>query len=169
MDDVGRLLDDARERLADVPQKRLGAVREPGRIRRAFGRRPVIAPVPAGSGARADQWRHAWHLGVLLVGDADLAATGSVLRAEEEVRRGFAAESQRERAALRAMAFRGGFATGETFHVDWTPLDTARLAAGGSAEPLIWEGARLMVRWSPAGFLLPLDDYLDERIRLAHE
>lgn len=165
MDDVGRLLDDARERLADVPQQRLGAVREPGRIRRAFGGRPVIAPMPS----EPDEWRRAWHLGVLLVGDADLAATGSVLRADEEVRRGFAAESQRERAVLRGMAFRGGFATGETLHVDWTPLDTTHLAAGGSVGPLIWEGERLMVRWSPAGFLLPLDDYLDERIRLARE
>lgn len=153
MDDLTELLADARARLADTRRDRLGAVRAPGRFRRILGAGPVIVPV-------AD----AWHVGVLLIGDDELWATGSVLRAAEEVRRGYTAESQRERAALRGMAFKGGFAEGETFHLDWAPLDDP--AASGSASPLARDGHRLMVRWSPAGFLMPLDEYLDERIRL---
>lgn len=156
MEDLRALLRETRERLASVPRTRLGAVRDPGRIRRLFGGRPVIVP--------ADE---VWHLGVLLVGDSDVWTTGTVLRAEREVIRGYSAESQRERAVIRGMAFRGGFATGETFHVDWSPVDVERITSGGSSGPVTWDGERLMVRWSPAGFLTPLADYLDERIRLA--
>ena len=35
--------------------------------------------------------------------------------------------------------------------------------------PLVRQGERIMVRWSPAGFLAPLDAYLDERIALARD
>lgn len=152
MDDLDALLADARARLDGVAKVRIGAVREPRRIRRAFGARPVIAPVA-----------EAWHLGVLLVGEADLWATGSVLRAAEEVRRGYTAESQRERAAIRGMAFRGGFAEGETFHYD------ARAVDDEHPDPLVRQGDRILVRWSPAGFLAPLEAYLDERIQLARD
>lgn len=152
MDDLDALLADARARLDGVAKVRIGVVREPRRIRRAFGARPVIAPV-------AD----AWHLGVLLVGEADLWATGSVLRAAEEVRRGYTAESQRERAAIRGMAFRGGFAEGETFHYDARAIDDEHPG------PLVRQGDRILVRWSPAGFLAPLEAYLDERIQLARD
>jgi len=146
------LLQAARATLAGVPRERLGSVREPGRIRRAIGGRAVIAPV-------AD----AWHVGVLLIGDDALWRTGSVLRASEEVRRGYAAESQRERAAIRGMAFRGGFAEGETFHYDWAPI------SGPDDAPLTRDGERIMIRWSPAGFLMPLADYLDEQVALVHK
>lgn len=154
MDDPAALIADARARLAGVPRVRLGAVREPGRIRRVFGGRTVIAPVA-----------EAWHLGVLLVGDDDVWATGDVLRAAPEVRRGYAAESQRIRAALAAMAYRGGFAEGETCHVDWDPVDLSAAESG----PLVRRDGLAMVRWSPAGFLAQLADYLDERIRLARD
>ncbi len=155
-DDLGALLASARSRLAGAPRIRLGELREPGRIRRAFGGREAI--VPAAS---------AWHLGVLLVGDERLWATGTILRASEEVRRGFTAESQRERAAVRGMAFRGGFAEGEPFHTGGGEIDVAAVAGGSPGGPLSWRGGRLMVSWSPAGFLMPLADYLDERIGLA--
>ncbi|WP_110589561.1 glutaminase [Microbacterium suaedae] len=151
MTDPTALIDDARARLAEVPRVRLGAVREPGRIRRVLGGRPVLAPVA-----------EAWHLGVLLVGDDTVWGTGDILRSAAEVRRGYTAESQRERAALAAMAFRGGFAEGETCHIAWAPLDLEAADSG----PLVRRDGRVMVRWSPAGFLAPLDEYLDERIRL---
>jgi len=152
VDDLDALLSDARTRLRGVAKVRIGAPRAPGRIRRVLGARPVIAPIA-----------EAWHLGVLLVGDDAVWATGSVLRAAEEARRGYTAESQRQRAEIRAMAFRGGFREGETFHFDAQPIDADRPG------PLVREGERIMVRWSPAGFLMPLDAYLDERIALARE
>jgi hypothetical protein len=148
--ELEELLASAREKLTGAPRERLGSVREPGRIRRAVGGRAVIAPVA-----------EAWHVGVLLIGEEALWRTGSVLRASEEVRRGYTAESQRERAAIRGMAFRGGFAEGETFHYDWAPV------SGPDDAPLTRDGERIMVRWSPAGFLMPLGDYLDEQIALA--
>ena len=77
MEDLRALLRETRERLASVPRTRLGVVRGPNRIRRLFGARPVIVP--------ADE---VWHLGVLLIGDADVWGTGTVLRAEREVIRG---------------------------------------------------------------------------------
>jgi len=144
------LLSSAREKLAGSARERLGAVREPGRIHRALGGRAAIVPAA-----------EAWHVGVLLIGDDALWRTGSVLRASEEVRRGYAAESQRERAAIRAMAFRGGFAEGETFHYDWAPI------SGPDDAPLTRDGERILIRWSPAGFLMPLADYLDEQIALS--
>ncbi|WP_221583650.1 glutaminase [Microbacterium sp. G2-8] len=156
MDDLRTLLDDARTRLAGVPRVRLGLGREARRIAKMFGGRPVVEPVA-----------EAWHVGVLLIGDDALWATGDVVRAAEEVRRGYTAESQRVRASIRGMAFRGGFAEGETCHIDWEPLDIAAVQEGGSADPLRWQGETLMVRWSPTGFLLPLSAYLDERIALA--
>jgi hypothetical protein len=128
--ELEELLASAREKLTGAPRERLGSVREPGRIRRAVGGRAVIAPVA-----------EAWHVGVLLIGEEALWRTGSVLRASEEVRRGYTAESQRERAAIRGMAFRGGFAEGETFHYDWAPVsgpdDARRRAHHG---PLVARG-----------------------------
>ncbi|NHI15621.1 glutaminase [Microbacterium excoecariae] len=156
MDDLAALLDDARARLDGVPRVRLGRGREARRLARVFGGRPVVEPVAS-----------AWHLGVLLVGDEKLWATGDIVRAAEEVRRGYTAESQRVRASIRAMAFRGGFAEGEVCHIDWRELDVAAIARGGSADPLSWDAGRLLVAWSPAGFRTPLAAYLDERIRLA--
>ena len=132
---------------------RIGAPRAPGRIRRALGAHPVIAPIA-----------EAWHLGVLLIGDDAVWATGSVLRAAEEARRGYTAESQRRRDEIRAMAFRGGFGEGETF-----PASTSSRSNTEHPGPLVRQGERIMVRWSPAGFLAPLDAYLDERIALAHD
>lgn len=149
MNDFHDLLRAARGRLAGSPQERLGSAQQPGRIRRALGGRAKIVPVA-----------QAWHVGVLLIGDDELWRTGTVLRASEEARRGYTAESQRERAFIKGMAFRGGFAEGETFHYDWTPI------TGPDDAPLSRDGDRIMIRWSPAGFLMPLADYLDEQIAL---
>ncbi|MFG6444271.1 glutaminase [Microbacterium sp. P06] len=150
--DIDTLLAAARARLGGAPREALGELRA---ARRTFGitRAPRIVPVG-----------EAWHLGVLLLTDERLAATGQIVRAREEVRRGFTAESQRDRAALAAAARRGGFAEGQTVHVDWRLIDAAQLGATGSPVALTPAGA--MVRWSPAGGLVPLERYLDERIEL---
>jgi hypothetical protein len=149
---IDEILAAARARLSGSPREALGELRIP---RRTFGisRAPRIVPVG-----------EAWHLGVLLLADEQIAATGQVLRAREEVRRGFTAESQRERAALAAAARRGGFAEGQTVHVDWQLIDTG--AVDATTSPISVVDGRPMVRWSATGGLVPLERYLDERIDL---
>jgi hypothetical protein len=146
------MLTAARERLAEAPREALGERREG---RRLFGiqRAPRISP--QGS---------AWHLGVLLLTDDRVLATGEILRAREEVIRGFTAESQRARAAEAAAAARGGFAEGQVVHVGWHVIDLDDLDAESS--PLAVRGGIPVVRWSAAGGYQPLERYLDERIDL---
>ena len=72
----------------------------------------------------------AWHLGVLLLTDDAVLATGEIVRARQEARRGYTAESQRQRAELAAAARRGGFAEGETVHLGWRMLDPDVVDAG---------------------------------------
>lgn len=148
------LFDGARRRLADAPREALGVEVEPRRFL-GIGRGLRIAP--AGS---------AWHLGVLLIGDDDVYATGEILRSHAEVRRGYAAESQRQRAERSAAAFRGGFPEGATVHVGWRTLDAAALARGEASSPLAFVDGVPSVRWSTSGGLTPLAAYLDERVSL---
>jgi len=123
---------------------------------------------------RTSRWRadrivragEAWHLGVLLLTDDAVLATGEILRAAEEVRRGYAAESARERASRRAMARRGGFREGEVVHLGWQMLDAAAVDAGAASGPLALIDSEPHVRWSPGGAFVPLGGYLDERIAL---
>ncbi|MDQ1205588.1 glutaminase [Microbacterium sp. SORGH_AS_0862] len=152
MDAVAELLDAARRELGDVPREALGVWRS----RRILGIPAAPRIVPAGS---------AWHLGVLLLTDDAVLATGEIVRAREEVRRGFAAESQRERAAIAAAAFRGGFAEGQSVHVGWEPIDPGAVDASSSPLRLGAEGP--LVRWSAAGGFMPLRTYLAERVALA--
>ena len=142
----------ARERLEGVPQEALGELREPRRIL-GIPRAPRI--VPAG---------RAWHLGVLLLAEEGLAATGSIVRARHEARRGFTAEAQRVRAELAAAAHRGGFAEGQVVHIGWRSIDLGAVDAASS--PLALEGEGIGVRWSAGAGLAPLDRYLDEQIEL---
>lgn len=146
------MLAGARERLVGVPQEALGEVHEPRRIL-GIARAPRI--VPAGG---------AWHLGVLLLTEREIAATGSIVRARHEARRGFTAEAQRARAELEAAAHRGGFAEGQVVHIGWRPIDLGALDAASS--PLAVVEGGVGVRWSPRGALAPLDRYLDEQIEL---
>lgn len=152
MDAVAELLDAARRELGEVPREALGVWRS----RRILGIPAAPRIVPAGS---------AWHLGVLLLTDDAVLATGEVVRAREEVRRGFAAESQRERAAIAAAAFRGGFAEGESVHVGWQAVDLDTVDAASS--PLRRGADGPLVRWSAAGGFMPLGTYLAERVALA--
>jgi hypothetical protein len=125
--------------------------------RRILGVSRAPRIVPAGD---------AWHLGVLLLTDDRVLATGEIVRSREDVRRGFTAESQRQRAATAAAAFRGGFPEGTPVHVGWTILDLAEPARGGSSGPLAIRDGEPVVRWSAAGGFQPLAGYLGERISL---
>ncbi|MEU1971617.1 glutaminase [Microbacterium sp. NPDC019599] len=151
---IRALLDDARDRLGSVSREGLGELVVPRRVL-GIARPPRI--VRRGS---------AWHLGVLLLTDGAVLATGQIVRARAEVRRGYAAESQRERAALAAAARRGGFGEGETVHVGWQPIDLDAVAEGTASGPLSVMDGVPSVRWSAVGGWVPLEGYLSERIAL---
>ena len=148
------MLDAARSRLADAPREALGELIEPRRVL-GLGRSPRI--VRRGS---------AWHVGVLLITDDAVLATGDIVRARAEVRRGFTAESQRRRAELAAAARRGGTAEGDVVHIGWQVLDSDAVDRGEASRPLALLDGTPSVRWSAAGGYLPLSAYLDERIEL---
>lgn len=117
-------------------------------------------------GARIVRVGEAWHLGVLLLTDTRVLATAEVLRAADPGRRGYTAESARERAERRALALRGGFAEGEVAHVGWSVIDVAAVDAGGASGPLASIDGVPSVHWSSAGGWMPLEAYLRERIEL---
>jgi hypothetical protein len=148
------LLADARARLGGAPRETLGELLAPRRLL-GIGRAARI--VPRGS---------AWHLGVLLLTDEGVLATGEIVRAHEEVRRGFTAESQRRRAELAGAARRGGIAEGAVVHIGWTTLDVAAVDSGAASGPLAVQDGTSSVRWSASGGYVPLAAYLDERIEL---
>ena len=150
---VAALFDAARARLADAPREQFGELVEP----RVLGVRRAPRIVARGS---------AWHIGVLLLTADGVLATGEVVRARQDAVRGFAAESQRERSALGAAAFRGGFGEGAAVHIGWTVVDVAAVDAGGESGPLALHDGVVTVRWSRAGAPMPLAAYLDERIEL---
>lgn len=149
----------ARARLDGAPREALGELVAPRRI---LG----VARAP-----RIEHRGVAWHLGVLLLTDDAVLATGDVVRARAEARRGYTAESQRQRAELAAAARRGGFAEGETVHIGWRvlrsdALDRPDAPAAGDAAPLVLVEGIPSVRWSASGGLMPLDAYLAERVAL---
>lgn len=148
------MLDAARARLAGARREALGELVVPRRVL-GLGRSPRIV-----------RRGEAWHLGVLLLTDDAVLATGDIVRAREEVRRGFTAESQRRRAELAAAARRGGIAEGEVVHVGWERLDVEEVDRGAASGPLALRDGMPSVRWSAAGGFVPLAAYLDERIQL---
>ncbi|WP_217181131.1 hypothetical protein [Streptomyces sp. AC495_CC817] len=149
MDTVTRMLDDARGALAGAPKEGLGEERT-SRWR----------------GHRIVRVGEAWHLGVLLLTDEHALATAEVVRAADPGRRGYTAESARDRAERRALALKGGFAAGEVAHVGWSVIDVAAVDAGGASGPLAMIEGVPSVRWSTAGGFMPLEGYLRERIEL---
>lgn len=149
MKSASRLFADAVQQLAGLPREGLGEERH-SRWR----------------GTRIVRVGEAWHLGVLLLTETRVLATAEVLRAAEPGRRGYTAESARERAERRALALRGGFAEGEVAHVGWTVLDVAAVDAGGASGPVAVVDGVTSVRWSTAGGWMPLEAYLRERIEL---
>lgn len=148
------VLDAARTRLANAPREALGDWASSRRLL-GLGRAPRIVRVG-----------EAWHLGVLLIADDAVYATGEVLRAREDVVRGFTAEAQRARAERAAAAFRGGFAEGQTVHVGWTAIDLAAVDAGGSSGPLSTANGIPLVRWSAGAGVRPLADYVADQLAL---
>jgi hypothetical protein len=146
------LLARARDALAGAPREGLGE-RRAGRRILGIPRAPRITPVGT-----------AWHLGVLLLTDDDVLATGEIVRSRAESIRGYTAQSQRERAAEAAAAARGGFAEGQVVHVDWRVIDLDALDA--TSAPLALRDGEPSVRWSAAGGLMPLGRYLEERVDL---
>lgn len=117
-------------------------------------------------GRRIVRIGEAWHLGVLLLTDTHALATAEVLRAADPGRRGYTAESARERAERRALALRGGFGEGDVVHVGWTVIDVDAVDAGGESGPLAMRDGLASVRWSQAGGWMPLAAYLRERVEL---
>lgn len=150
--DIAELFAETRRHLTGVPQEALGELVTPRRML-GLARAPRI--VPRGT---------AWHLGALLITDDAALATGEVVRAREDVRRGFPAESQRRRAELAAAARRGGFAEGQIVHIGWRPLELDPLGHGDGLFAL--PGGVPSIRWSTAGTYVPLDQYLGERVEL---
>jgi len=144
----------ARERLAGSPREALGEWASTRRLL-GIGRAPRIVRVA-----------EAWHVGVLLIGDDAVYATGEVLRARSDAIRGYTAQAQRERSERAAAAFRGGFAEGETVHVGWTVLDLDAVDAGGATGPLSLADGVPVVRWSASGAPRALADYLSEQLSL---
>jgi len=145
------LFDDARARLtaAAAPREALGELVVPRRI---LG----VARAP-----RIERRGSAWHLGALLLTNDAVLATGEIVRARQEARRGYTAESQRQRSELAFAARRGGFAEGETVHVGWRAL---RLDTPDA--PLALRDGIPSIRWSASGALMPLEAYLAERVAL---
>ena len=133
-------------------QVRLGAI-IPARKVLGIARAPRISPTAS-----------AWHLGVVLVNDEGVWATNEIVRAREEIPRGFTSENQRRRAELAAAAHRGGFAEGEEVHVGWEQLDLAALDRGDECDPLVMAEGVPAVRWSASGSPRPLAGYLNERV-----
>lgn len=154
MTDAGTLFAAARARLAGSPRQRLGDWAAARKLL-GFGRAPRIVPVG-----------EAWHLGVLLIGDDAVYATGEILRARTEAPRGYTAEAQRARSERAAAAARGGFADGEVVHLGARELDLDALATRGESGPLVLVEGAPHVRWSANGAPRPLADYLDEQFAL---
>ncbi|WP_405372014.1 MULTISPECIES: glutaminase [unclassified Microbacterium] len=148
------ILDVARARLQGSPRERLGVWASSRRIL-GLGRAPRILPLT-----------EAWHVGVLLIGDDRVFATGEVLRARHDAVRGFTAESQRARSDRAAAAHRGGFAEGEVVHLDWTELDPGAVDRGETSGILSRVGGIVQVRWSSTGASRPLAAYLDDMLSL---
>ncbi len=152
--DARDLVDAVRARLAGAPQERRGDWASARKLL-GFGRAPRIVPIGA-----------VWHLGVLLIGNAEVYATGEVLRARTEAPRGYTAQAQRERSERAAAAARGGFTDGEVLHLGAERLDLEALARGEVTGPLSLVGGSPHVRWSPSAPPRPLADYLDEQLAL---
>ena len=149
MTTASALLTEAVQALTGLPKEGLGEDRDS----RWRGRRIVRVG-------------EAWHLGVMLLTETHALATAEVLRAADPGRRGYTAESARERAERRALALRGGFAEGDVVHIGWSVIDVDAVDAGGASGPLASVDGVPSVRWSTAGGWMPLEAYLRERVEL---
>lgn len=154
MDDLARLFADARARLHEAPREVLGQWNTPRAVL-GIKRAPRIVDVG-----------RAWHVGRLLLTEDHVLAVGDVIRAQDPGRRGYTAESARERAEVRAAAVLGHIPEGTVVHVGWEALDLSAVAAGEASGPLSVVDGVPMIRWSTAGAITPLAGYLNERVEL---
>jgi hypothetical protein len=150
---AARIFDSARDALAGAPRERLGELVTPRFFAAARG--PRIVP-------RAQAWR----LGVLLLGEDEVYAVGEVVTARDPGRRGFTAQSSRERAERGFAALRGGFAEGEAVHLGWQVIDLDAIGGATASTPLAVVDGVPSVRWSPRGGFVALEGYVAERIEL---
>lgn len=143
------LFADARRELADLPRDGLAEQRR-SRWR----------------GERVVRVGTAWRVGVLLIDDDAVYEVRDIVRAGDPGRRGYTADSARQRAGLRLQALRGGFTEGDVVHFGWTPIDVAAVDAGGVSGPLAMRDGEPVVRWSRHSGYVSLDGYLREAIVL---
>ncbi len=143
----------ARARLAGAPRETLGVWHVPKKVLGLGGTPRIVSD------------GEAWHVGTLLIADGFVASVGEVSRVQDPGRRGYAAESARERAEIRAAALRGRIPEGAIVHLGWDVIDVDAVAAGGTSGPLVG-GDEPQIRWSTSGGLMPLSAYLTERIDL---
>lgn len=107
-----------------------------------------------------------WRLGVLLLGhDGALYGTGINTRVTEPGRPQNLHLAVEERRAYREAALKAGYAIGEVVNHDVTPINLATIQ--DATGPVVIDGNVLCVRWSPAGGLVPFEDYVAERVELA--
>ncbi|GAA1706566.1 hypothetical protein GCM10009808_25730 [Microbacterium sediminicola] len=156
MSELARLLDETRTALAGTPRELLGEVVTPRLL--GIARSPSVRLCG-----------EAWRLGVLLLSEDAVFATGEVVRSREPARRGYTAESQRERAGLAEAAFRGGILPGVPVHLGWRRLDLAAVESGADAKPLALIDGVPQVRWSPSAGYVALATYLTERAELLRD
>jgi hypothetical protein len=111
-----------------------------------------------------------WRLGVLLLGaDGSVRATGAVTRAVPPGHPGHMATSTEARREVRAAAFRGPFAAGETVNFDAPPIELTAAALREATGPLLVRDGRVLVRWSVSAgddAARDLEPYLAERTAL---
>ena len=133
----------------------------PARKTLIFTRKPVMVPVG-----------RVWRLGVFLVdADATLYATGLTTRAIEPGRPAYQSQSAEVRRGYRAAAFAGRFDRGETVNFQTRVIEPDAELLRASDGPLVLQGDRLMVRWTPSvdAATTPFDQYLRERVALLAE
>lgn len=120
--------------------------------------------------ARLRRLGSVWRLGVLLLdAQGTVYATGTVTRSAPPGHPGHAAASVEARREVRAAAFRGPFASGETVHFDAPEIDLAPEALRCATGPLFLRGDRVLVRWSASAdddSARELGGYLAERVEL---
>jgi hypothetical protein len=151
------LLRAAAEQLAaaNVPDEALGVYEEP-KSRFGIKREPLIRPLG-----------RVWRIGALLLDrDGNAWATGSITRVTDPGRAQFVSQSAEIRRAYRAAASRGHFDAGDTVNHGATPipLDASLVDAPGV---LVVHDGEPLVRWSAtADALVPLAEYLRDRVAL---
>lgn len=168
--DAHRALTDARAALAEaaaelaargIPPEQL-AVTVPPRRALGFISRP----------ATMRRTGEGFLLGAILAtADGGAVDPGTILRATRQVLPGHQAASAQERRALRQTALDAGFREGSTVVLDSRALPLENeYAMRAERGPLVLTGDGVRVRWMPTApdsALLPLADYLRERLDLA--